>query len=160
MNTNNLFKTNQEQLLVLTDLITILVDADSNGKQYSVIEDVVPPQAGPPLHTHPDEEIFYILEGNFEFILNDPAKPIAAKVGDVITVPSNALHTFKNVGDTSGKLLTILTPGNLIDYFRSVATPINAEQDIPDMNAVPDFANLDAGKFMALAPQHDVVFHL
>jgi quercetin dioxygenase-like cupin family protein len=35
----------------------------------TVLEDVTPPGHGPPLHAHPFEEWFYILEGSFLFEL-------------------------------------------------------------------------------------------
>lgn len=161
MNThkNNLLTESHEQLLVLTTLITLLVPGKTTAGTYSVWEEVVPPLAGPPPHSHPDEEVFYILYGSFEFILNDPSQPIQATTGAAIHIPGQALHTYRNIGATAGKLLTIATPGKLEDYFRAVGKPIRSAQDIPDLNEVPDFPNLDVKDFLELAPQHDVTFY-
>jgi len=146
--------------MVLTTLITLLAPKKSTGGKYSLWEETVPPFAGPPPHSHSDEELFYVVSGNFEFILNDPTRPITANAGDSIHIPADALHTYKNVGETVGKLITMVTPGKLEDYFRAVGKPVNTATDIPDLNAVPDFSKLDAGNFIALAPQYDVTFHL
>ena len=161
MNNHNesLLNRKHEQLIVLTDLVTLLIPASATAGQYAVWEDIVPPLAGPPPHSHPDEEVFYVISGSFEFMLNDPTQPIQASAGAVIRIPSYALHTYKNVGDTSGKLLTFAMPGKLEDYFRAVGKPVRSSQDIPDLEKVPDFATLDVTDFIGLAPQHDVTFY-
>jgi mannose-6-phosphate isomerase-like protein (cupin superfamily) len=159
-NTNQLPIQNPEQLIVLTDLITLLVPNSATQGQYAVWEDVVPPLAGPPPHSHPDEEVFYVIEGSFEFMLDDPSQPIPARTGALIRVPGNALHTFKNVGVTPGKLLTIAMPGQLEAYFRAVGKPVTAADDVPDLTKIPDFATLDITDFLGLAPEHGVTFFL
>jgi quercetin dioxygenase-like cupin family protein len=53
----------------------------------TVMEDVTPPHHGPPLHAHPFEEWFYILEGSFLFEL--AGMPFSVAVGDFVHAPSN-----------------------------------------------------------------------
>ncbi|TSJ34883.1 cupin domain-containing protein [Mucilaginibacter corticis] len=157
MKTNH-FKENREQLMVLSILITFLIPKSATGGKYAIWEETVPPLAGPPPHIHPDEEVFYVLEGEFEFMLNSALIP--AKAGSVVHIPSNELHNYKNIGDKAGKLLNIITPGQLADYFHAVGQPVKSEADIADLNIVPDFANMDIGQALALAPEHAVTFHL
>lgn len=111
--TNNLFNENHEQLVVLTTLITFLAPGNTTNGAYAIWQEDVPPLAGPPLHSHPDEETFYVLSGSFEFSLGDISNPVQATQGDVVKVFGNAVHTYKNIGDAAGKLLTIATPGKL-----------------------------------------------
>lgn len=146
-------------MIVLSDLMEVLVSPEQTQNKYAIIEDIVPPLAGPPPHTHPDEEVFYVLEGEFDFILHDIDNPMRAQAGSVIHVPSMALHTFKNVGNKPGKLLVILAPGNLIDYFRGIGSPID-ENNLPDLTQVPDFSKLDLTKVFALAPEHKISYVL
>lgn len=158
--TNNLFRENHEQLVVLTTLITFLIPGkDSNGA-HAVWQEDVPPLVGPPPHSHTDEETFYVLSGSFEFFLNDITKPIFATQGDIVKVPGNAVHTYKNSGNTAGKLLTIATPGKLEDFFKAVGKPVNSANDIPDVNQIPDFSKPDVTNFLAVAPKHKIAFHL
>ena len=159
-NANQLPSQHPEQLIVLTDLITLLVPGSDTQGQYAVWEDIVPPLAGPPPHSHPDEEVFYVLDGSFEFILHGPTQPIPASRGALIRVPANAMHTFKNVGPAPGKLLTMAMPGKLEAYFRAVGKPVKGADDVPDLTKVPDFASLDITDFLGLAPQHQVTFFL
>lgn len=153
-------QTKNETLLVLTDVIKVLVSNEETENAYAVFEENVPPLGGPPPHRHPDEEIFYVLQGEFEFILNDLENPFKALAGSVVHVPSNALHTFKNVGNTAGKMVVLLSPGNLLDYFRAIGTPIEKESEKPDLSLVPNFTKLDVSKALELAPAHRIEFVL
>lgn len=149
-----------EELLVLTDIIKVLVsNSETNGK-YAIFEENVPPLGGPPPHMHPDEEIFYVIEGEFEFILNDLQNPFKAKSGSLVHIPSNALHTFKNMGKTQGKMVVMLTPGNLLDYFREIGQPITEDFERPDMCEIPDFKKLNIKNVLEKAPKHNIKFVL
>jgi quercetin dioxygenase-like cupin family protein len=55
------------------------------------------PEAPPIIHTHPGEEIIFILEGSLEYqIEGRPAKTFEA--GEALTVPAGAAHSVRNVG--------------------------------------------------------------
>ena len=59
------------------------------------------PQYVSPKHTHPGEEIIYVLEGTLEYHVE--GKPSATyKAGDVLFVPAGAIHWVKNVGSGNG----------------------------------------------------------
>lgn len=159
-NSKQLFQPNQEQFMVFTNLITLLLSGRTTGGRYAIFEDHTPPLAGPPPHSHPDEEVFYVLEGTYEFVLSDVTKPFRVMPGEVVRVPSNILHAFKNMGNSVGKLLTIVTPGNLEEYFREIAVPVKSADDIPDLTQVPDLSKIDIEKAFSLATKHDVTFYL
>jgi quercetin dioxygenase-like cupin family protein len=48
-------------------------------------------------HTHPDEEIIYILEGSLEYQI-DGQPPRTFNAGDALTVPAGAIHAARNAG--------------------------------------------------------------
>jgi len=150
----------KEELIVLTDVMKVLVSNGETGNEYAVFEESVPPLGGPPPHMHPDEEIFYVVKGEFEFILNDIQNPFKALQGSVVHVPSNALHTFKNVGKTPGKMVVILSPGKLLDYFRIIGTTVNENTELPDLTKVPDISKIDVSKVFEYAPAHNIRFVL
>jgi quercetin dioxygenase-like cupin family protein len=54
-----------------------------------------------PRHTHPGEEIIYVLEGVLEYQL-DGQPPVTLKVGDVLFIPAGVVHSAKNVGSDNG----------------------------------------------------------
>ncbi|MFB6340150.1 cupin domain-containing protein [Saccharicrinis sp. FJH62] len=149
-----------EVLLVLTDVMNVLVSNDGTKGEYAIFEENVPPLGGPPPHTHPDEEIFYIVKGDFEFVLNDLQNPFKAKAGSVVHIPSNAVHTFKNVGSAPGKMVVILSPGNLLNYFRVIGKTLTEDSEIPDLTKVPDTSKLDITGAFEHAAAHRVKFIL
>jgi len=53
-----------------------------------------------PLHTHPGEEIIYVLEGTLEYEID--GKPVKVKPGDVLFVPAGTPHLARNVGSSNG----------------------------------------------------------
>src|SRR5262245_24446841 len=59
-------------------------------------------------HTHPGEEIIYVLEGSIEYEIEGKA-PVTLKGGDVLFVPAGAIHAAKNVGKgTAAELATYI----------------------------------------------------
>jgi quercetin dioxygenase-like cupin family protein len=48
-------------------------------------------------HTHPGEEIIYVLEGTLEYQIEGEG-PTTVKAGDVLFVPAGAVHAVRNVG--------------------------------------------------------------
>ena len=62
------------------------------------------PEAPPIKHTHPGEEIIYVLEGALEYrVEGEP--PTTVKAGDALLIPADAIHAVKNVGDSSASEL-------------------------------------------------------
>ncbi len=59
-----------------------------------------------PMHSHPGEEIAYVLEGRLEYRL-EGKPPITLKVGDALFIPAGTFHSAKNVGD--GKAAELAT---------------------------------------------------
>jgi quercetin dioxygenase-like cupin family protein len=58
-------------------------------------------EAFPFKHFHYGEEIIYVLEGELEYqIEGEP--PRRVKAGEALTVPAEAVHAVKNVGDRNG----------------------------------------------------------
>src|SRR4051812_3715905 len=49
-------------------------------------------------HSHPGEEIVYVVAGSLEYRL-DGKPPVTVKAGAVLFIPSGVTHAVKNVGD-------------------------------------------------------------
>ena len=55
-------------------------------------------------HTHPGEEIIYVLEGALEYQVE--GKPLVTlRAGDVLFIPAGAVHSARNVGTVTGSEL-------------------------------------------------------
>jgi quercetin dioxygenase-like cupin family protein len=55
-------------------------------------------------HTHPGEEIIYVLDGSPEYQVEGKA-PVTLKAGDVLFIPAGTVHSAKNVGNTTANEL-------------------------------------------------------
>jgi quercetin dioxygenase-like cupin family protein len=57
-------------------------------------------------HTHPGEEIIYVLEGSLEYQI-EGKPPMTLKAGDVLFIPAGTIHAAKNIGSgTASELAT------------------------------------------------------
>ena len=59
-----------------------------------------------PKHTHPGEEIIYVLEGSLKYEVEGKS-PVTLKAGDVLFIPAGTIHSASNVG--SGKAAELAT---------------------------------------------------
>jgi quercetin dioxygenase-like cupin family protein len=57
-----------------------------------------------PMHSHPGEEIIYVLEGAWEYEVEGQGA-ITVKTGGVLFIPAGVKHAAKNVGDSKGSEL-------------------------------------------------------
>ena len=75
-----------------------------------------PAFAGPGPHVHgTHEELFYVLEGEFDFFLGDRVVRLGA--GSFVAVPPGVVHDFRNPGAAPARWLGIAAPGGLDRYF-------------------------------------------
>ena len=54
-----------------------------------------------PLHSHPGEEIIYVIEGEWEYQVEGKGA-MTLKAGDVLFIPAGVNHGAKNVGGRTG----------------------------------------------------------
>jgi quercetin dioxygenase-like cupin family protein len=68
-----------------------------------------------PAHTHPGEEIIYVLEGSLEYQV-EGKPPVTLKAGDVLFIPAGTVHSARNVGNVNGAELAtyIVEKGKLL----------------------------------------------
>jgi quercetin dioxygenase-like cupin family protein len=53
-----------------------------------------------PEHSHPGEEIAYVIEGSLEYRL-EGKPPVTLQAGETLFIPAGAIHAAKNVGSTN-----------------------------------------------------------
>ena len=103
---------------VVGDVYTILVSGDQTAGRYALIDMFVPPGGGPPPHRHDFEEMFHVLEGEVEVFFRGAR--LAARAGATVNIPANAPHAFRNVADRLARLLCMVTPPGLEQFFLEV----------------------------------------
>lgn len=119
--------------LVIDHVLVTKLKAAQTGNAYALGEIIVPAGSSPPLHSHEAQETFYIIEGSFVFstIENGELKEVRAEAGDVIHITSHEVHTFKNVGLNTGKILGLVQPSGMEQFFEKIGTPYHGEPIVP-----------------------------
>jgi quercetin dioxygenase-like cupin family protein len=76
-------------------------DLSVTGRE--VIQTIVELEPGTtaPRHSHPGEEIIYVLEGTWEYTV-EGQPPVIVKAGEVLFIPAGTIHSARNVGTGKG----------------------------------------------------------
>jgi mannose-6-phosphate isomerase-like protein (cupin superfamily) len=89
--------------------INLKVTAAESGGEVMIMEDAIDAGAGPPLHVHEREnEAYYVLEGEFEFVCGDDR--VTGGPGTFVYATRGVPHRYRNVGPSTGRLLFTFTP--------------------------------------------------
>ena len=136
---------------VAGDTYTILVTGNDTAGRYCLIDMHVPPGGGPPPHRHDFEESFTVLEGEIEATFRGLKQTI--RTGQVINIPANAPHQFRNQSAQAARLLCCCSPAGLEELFLEVGVPVATRTTPPPK---PDAAAEDAFRAgaEALAPKY------
>lgn len=90
--------------------------AANTGGSFGMLEAIVPPGEGSPLHVHErEDEFFRVLSGRFGFWCAGDYVELAE--GGCIALPRGVPHRFRNVGETEGRLMVVVTPGGFENFF-------------------------------------------
>ncbi len=97
-----------ETLNLIGEQFTVLAAGEDTGS-YEAFVQVVPPGAGPPLHSHAWDEAFYVLEG--ELIFSTGGQEWPAPVGTFVHFPADSPHRFASRGGPATILSFTSRPG-------------------------------------------------
>jgi quercetin dioxygenase-like cupin family protein len=75
-------------------------DLGTTGREAIQVRVDFDPGAAFGKHTHPGEEIIYVLEGSLEYEI-EGKPPVTLKAGDVFFVPAGTIHAARNVGTSN-----------------------------------------------------------
>jgi len=76
-------------------------DLSAPGREAIQVRVDFAPGAAFGKHTHPGEEIIYVLEGSLVYEV-EGKPPVTLKAGDVLFIPAGTVHAAKNVGSGNG----------------------------------------------------------
>lgn len=122
------------------DRVTYKARSAETDGSYFCFEVSTTPGFGPPLHMHAYRELFYVLEGEYEFTFerDGELQSVAGAPGTVVAVPSNVPHTFKNGSGAPARLLFVHQPAALEEFFEKFGVAEDGEHDAepPDFGAM------------------------
>lgn len=103
------------------NLMTNLAETNDTNGAFFLVEATLAPGTEPPPHVHSrEDELFYVLEGEFEVFVGEDAFKV--KMGECIFLPRLKAHAFL-VRSPRLPVLTLFTPGGLEEAFRSMSAP-------------------------------------
>ncbi len=112
-------------------LVTFYALGEETGGAFTLFEEATAPgdSALPHLH-HEEDQAFYVLQGEHEFVCD--GRTFGAEAGSFVYVPRGVVHSFANVGETDGRLLIFSTPaGGTESFFFEVGEPAEDETSPP-----------------------------
>lgn len=105
-----------------TSTCTFKVTGKDTHEHFGLFEFTLEPETeGASPHIHKQmTEIFYVLEGEIELVLNQ--RKVTATPGTLMTVPENTPHGFSNPSSMRSKLLIMFCPADSREqYFEGLA---------------------------------------
>jgi mannose-6-phosphate isomerase-like protein (cupin superfamily) len=104
-------------------------DGPETNERYSISEWWLEPHTkGPGAHAHPEDDIFYVIDGTMTILVNDSW--IDAPTGSFVLVPAGMTHDFENRGSARAGLLNFSYPGDferhmpsIVEWFKSNPLP-------------------------------------
>jgi quercetin dioxygenase-like cupin family protein len=92
---------------------------------YTVLRGVMPPGSAVPLHSHPDDESFFLISGAAQGIteVGETFQWFDIPVGGFVHVPRGAKHAWRSISNEPVVQLIVTTP-RLGRFFQEVGTPV------------------------------------
>jgi quercetin dioxygenase-like cupin family protein len=112
-----------ERLWFLGTLATIKIPGEATDGRFALIEFLFPHGASPPLHTHPQDESYVVVEGRLTIKVGEERFELEA--GGAAVAPMGAAHTFRVDSDTA-RVLVLSTPAGLERFVREGSVPATA----------------------------------
>lgn len=139
-----------EPLWFLGTLVRLKLTGEQTGGRFALWEATLPRGAAPPLHTHPQDETIYVLDGNVVTWLEGERRDCAP--GAAVFVAGGTPHAFRVDSDTA-RMLFLSTPAGIDDFVRAVAEPAAW----PWLPPPPDGPRVPAERLQAVEREHGVI---
>lgn len=132
-------------LWMLGGLYEILVTGEETDGKATVMRMTAPAGTGAPPHSHPGDEILYVLAGEVNVHIGDDT--VAASPGAIFRFPAGTREWFEAV--TEATVLVTYTPGGIDKFFAEVGEPASSRSLPPRSDQPPDFERI-----IRVAAQH------
>jgi len=124
-------------LNVVGEEVTVLASGAQTGS-YEIFRQIGREGSGPPPHSHPWDEAFYVIRGEISFGAGD--KELIGRPGTLVHLPAGTVHWFR-FGVGGGEMLSVTSREGASKMF----TDFDREID-------PD--KLDPGKLVEVAGRY------
>ena len=95
-------------------------DGTETSGAYSISEWWLEPHTqGPGAHSHPEDDVFYVIEGTMSFYVAD--RWLDATRGTFVLVPGGVTHDFENRSADRSGILNFSSPGNFEQHMPDIS---------------------------------------
>lgn len=95
-------------------------DVSVPGREADAMRAEIAPGASTGRHTHPGDEIDYVLQGQIQ-VTFDGQPPHLLKPGDALVIPMGTVHNAVNMGSTTAIISAVF----VVEKGKPLATPAN-----------------------------------
>ena len=115
---------------------TVKISARDSGGLMLLAEQTVVPGMGVPPHVHTrEDEVFFVLDGEIEFVLGD--RTFVGKAGDVVQAPRGVVHGYLGSGDRPARAYFMAIPAGIEPMFFEMASwPAGEPPDMEKLGAL------------------------
>ena len=129
-------------------LTFIRTTSAETGGAFGLIEQLAPTGSGSPYHVHhAEDETFYVLEGEIEFL--SEGKRFVGRAGACVVLARDVPHGFRVIGTTPARYLILVSPGGFEGFVAALAQPMNEAK-------IPEPTEPDMPKIMKAAGQYGI----
>ncbi len=121
----------------LNQLAVVKATAKQTGNAFGLVELIAPVGPASPYHVHrAEDEAFYVLEGELEFISGE--RRMTGGPGTYMFLPRDIPHGFRVVGPSPARCLILVTPGGFEGFVVEMGQPASTltlpAPSAPDMD--------------------------
>lgn len=114
-------------LNVVGEHITVLASGAQTGS-YEIFHQAGPEGSGPPPHSHPWDEAFYVIQGEIAFGIGD--RELIARTGTLVHLPAGTTHWFR-FGVGGGEMVSVTSREGASHMFTDFDREVSPEK--PDL---------------------------
>lgn len=114
-------------LNIVGEQITVLASGAQTGS-YEIFHEAGPEGSGPPPHSHPWDEAFYVTKGEIAFGIGD--RELTAQPGTLVHLPAGTTHWFR-FGKGGGEMVSVTSREGASHMFADFDREVSPEN--PDI---------------------------
>jgi len=133
-----------DTIQVLGASVGILLGPSADDNSKCVLKGVIPSGVTVPMHSHDATEVFYILSGKIDVLIETDGKLRweEAGPGDLVETPGETRHAFRNRSQDAVKTLVVTTSRHG-RYFQDIGTDAKArESGAPTQEEIQRFIEI------------------
>jgi quercetin dioxygenase-like cupin family protein len=125
-------RTDQPVISLMGPIVQWLASAEQASDQFCVLDSTQAPGVFVPLHSHPEVECIYVLEGTLQVLAYDAGKPywLDVDVGESVVIPSNARHAIRNIETVPARFIMI-SAASMGHFFEKIGRPVVPGENLP-----------------------------